>query len=363
MHTLRYAFLTVVCFFALCLFTAITSSSTPPSKLKVGMILTLSGNFASAGEDCRKGIEAGITNEGQAGVPEPVYSDSRNEPAVAISEFRKLAQLDGVIGVYTHRSSMGMALNPISQSSRIPLLGAVGNKDFAAQNQFAIQVWPRSDEEGYFTAEKLIKRNFKRAALLYTEDEYTTAVSKSFRERFTALGGELVFDQLALPTDHDFHTLVTQIKAKSPEVFYANMLLPQIGPVIKQAREKGISGPIYSNFFTSRKDVMDAAGADALENVRYIEMDTELPLLKKKLNLSEDVTPAGLTVASYVAARLLVQAAADKANPKTAGELQAALFRQQVVHTPDHDYPIKDRYIQFPLVVKIMRNGKGAREK
>lgn len=334
-------------------------TNAPSPKLKVGMILTLSGAFASAGEDCRKGIEAALA---VAGTPlEVIYADSKNDPTTSILEFQRLVNTDKALGIYTHRSSMGMALDPISLRTQIPLLGAVGHKDFAQSNRYAIQIWPRSDDEGRFVAETLIRRGYKRGALIYTEDEWTSSTSEGFRSRYLELGGSLVFDQAALPSEADFRTSLLRIKASAPDVVFANMLLPQLAPVLLARRQIGVSVSTYSNFYVAKQDVVDAVG-DALEGVRYVTIDSELSTLKLKLDPNQGVKPVGLTVASYVATLLLAQVASAHPDIQTPRDLYEVLLQQSEVRTPDYVYPIRDRMVQFPLVIEVMRGGKGYRD-
>lgn len=55
--------------------------------LKIGAVLTLSGNFAAAGEDSRRGIEAALAEHAEDNLLQILYEDSRNEPSVAVLEF------------------------------------------------------------------------------------------------------------------------------------------------------------------------------------------------------------------------------------------------------------------------------------
>lgn len=122
--------------------------ATGDPKLKVGMLLPLSGPYAAVGADNRKGVEVALEESADKGSLEIVYADSRAEPHQAVSEFRRLTTAEGVSVVIAFRGPVGMAVNPISKTLRIPLLGGVGNKDFAAANPHAFQIWTRSDEEG-----------------------------------------------------------------------------------------------------------------------------------------------------------------------------------------------------------------------
>lgn len=336
-------------------------SGIKPSPLKVGAILTLSGNFAVAGDDSRRGIEAALAIADNAEQLQFEFEDSRNEPSVAVTEFQKLTSVNRVSAVYTHRSSIGMALDPMSLKTGIPILGAVGHQDFASSNKFAIQVWPRAHDEGAFVAGEFHRRKYKRVAVLYTEDEWTNSVTEGFRSKLKEMGVDLVFDHAVLPAEQDFRTQLLKLRATSPDAVYLNFLLPQIAPALIQSRAVSVPGDFYSNFYLAKKEVRDAAGAASLENVRYVELDNSLPNLQRLLGKPE--SPPGLTVASYVSTLLLVQALQETPRPSNSAELMTALLRQKEVRTPDGTYPMAERCVLFPLAVKVMKNGEFVAEK
>ena len=345
----------------LCVSTVRAQPRTPPGKVKVGMLLTLSGAFATAGEDGRKGVEAALAEPGVREALEVLYADSRNEPAAAISEFRRMVEGEGAVAIYTHRGPIGMSLNPVSRAAGVPLLGCVGNKDFAAENEFGFQLWPRSDEEGQFMADEFLKRGFRRVVLLYTQDDWTASVSHGFRDTFTASGGRLLLDQSVLPGEADFRTLLMKAKQLKPDAVYMNMLLPQLGAMVKQARDLQVGGEFFSNFYMTKRDVVESAGKAALEGVKYVEVDSDLPVLKGALGGDPADAPPALTISSYLGTKLLAQAARD-AQGGTRAEMQQALLRQKEIRTADHVYPILDRYVKFPLVMKMMHGGRGGKE-
>ncbi len=335
---------------------AVADEPESPAPIKVGMLLTLSGNYASAGEDCRKGIDAALA-ETKSHL-EVVYADSKADPSTAIGEFRKLTESDKVLAVYSHRSNIGMALNPVSAQASVPLLGAAGNHLFAKNNKFAFQVWPKSDEEGEFVASEFVKRGYKRIALLSTDDEWTSSIGESFRKKIAALGGTIVFDQSFIPADTDFRTAITMLKSKAPDAVFLDMLLPQLGPVIKQASEQRLSGALFTNFYVAKKDVLDTAGSAALEGVHFVDIDTELPALRKALSPDGTISPPGLTVASYLGTLLLAQTASELKGAATKESFYSALLNQQEIRATDRKFAITDRCVKIPLTVRVMRDGK-----
>jgi len=346
------------------LFIAITSFSItcafgePAKSPAVGMLLPLTGNYAAVGADNKQGIEAAQDILKSKAAINLVFADSKADPTTAVSEFRKLIDSDKVLAVYAMRGPVGMAVNPISQSSNISLLGGVGNYQFADTNKYAFQLWSKSDDEGAFLATRMATKGYKKIALLTAEDDWPSAVSKGFREKTDKHELELIYDQEILPSELDFRTVILQIKEKSPDAIFLNLALAQLGPFIKQMREQGVKLPIYSNFWIAKKDVVEAVGEEGLEGVRFVEMGTEFPIFKKTIETKFGSNPSGATLSAYVATILLQQAASELATNPSPADLYAALLKQKEVRTPDGNIEIVDRCVKFPLVERTMHNGK-----
>ena len=104
--------------FLLCFIVIPTAFAAPKTpKLKVGMILPLSGHYAAIGQDTKRGVEVALTELGE-GVLEVSYGDSQTEPRRAISEFQQMVDVEGVQGVFAFRGPIGMALNPLSKAKK-----------------------------------------------------------------------------------------------------------------------------------------------------------------------------------------------------------------------------------------------------
>ena len=332
----------------------------PDQQTKLGMLLPLSGNYSTIGVDTKQGMEVALSDDPEAASSVlPVLADSKGEPAAALTEFRKLLDVDKVSAVFAFRGPVGMTVNPVSKSSHIPLLGGVGNKEFATGNEYAFQVWPASDVEGKFLADSMAKRKVSKVALISLQDDWTSSVSTGFREALKKNGGSLVFDKEILPSDNDFRTLLQQVKSKSPDAIFLNVGLAQIGPLLKQMGELHIDTPKYSNFWASKKETFAAAGPEAVEGVMYDEMSTELPQLAKKLQDKYSATASGATLSAYLGTKLILQVTKNSGMPVSPETMYSALLKQTVIETPDGNFPIQDRCVQIPLVMKVLRGGKG----
>lgn len=287
-----------------------------------------------------------------------VYADSKADPVTGINEFRRLTDTENVFGVYVMRGAVGMPLNPLSQSSGVPLLGGAGNKDFSTVNKYAFQVWSRSDEEGTFLAQIFKDRGYDSVALLTVQDDWQSSVSDGFRAAIDKLGLKIVSDQEVIPSDSDFRSLLLKIKSSSPKAIFANLAVNQIAPFLRQARDLGISTKMYCNLWIAKKDVIESAGMDVLEGVRFVEMDTNVPGLRKFVLDKYSATPSGATVSAYAATLLLLQTLSSNSSISTREDLYAELLKQTEISTPDGAIPIVDRRVRFPLKEKILKNGK-----
>ena len=326
------------------------------AAIKLGALLPLSGQYAAVGVDCQHGIEIAQSEISSSAQFEFVTADSKADATTSVSEFRKLLNVDGVIGVFAFRGPVGMAVNPLSKSAQLPLLGGVGNKDFARNNEYAFQLWPRSDVEGEYLAHEWNKRGLKKVGVLTVQDDWPVAVSMGLRERGRALGFNFVFDQDVLPAETDFRSQVVHLRNAAPDVIFINVGLNQIAPLLKQVRELGVRAEIFSNFWLGKKDVLTAAGSTS-EGVKFVEMTTSFPALTEAVKKRFNSTPSGATLSSYVATHMFAQALSS-ADSKTPHSLHARLTAITEIQTPSGVFSVKNRFVQFPLSVRIVRDGR-----
>jgi branched-chain amino acid transport system substrate-binding protein len=100
--------------------------------------------------------------------------------------------------------------------------------------------------------------------------EYTTLLGGYFKSRFTELGGTIALEDSYDDKATDFSAQITKIKALSPQPdFYYVAAMPyNIGPLVKQFRDAGITGPIVGGDGYDTPDLVKVAGA-AADNVYF----------------------------------------------------------------------------------------------
>ena len=332
-----------------------TTAQSVNQKLRIGAVLTLSGNFASAGSDARSGIETALAELGNSSKIDITFADSKNEASNAISEFRKLASIDHVSAAYVFRAAMAMPLNPISKELGLPLLGAVGHNAFVPVNPFAFQMWPSAKDEGTFLSDQMVKHGHKKIAVVYSEDEWTIASTTEFRKAFGETKNDIVFDQSVLSSETDFQTILLKIKSSNPDGLYVHLILPQLARFFRQAHELHIHIPSYTNFYIAKKEVLEAAGSDAVQGINYYDIDAALSVLQEKVTSSTSIGVPPLTAVSYITTYMLNQAARESASSSTS-DMYKALLNQHEIRTPEKSFLVVDRYLKIPLVFKTINS-------
>lgn len=322
----------------------------------IGLLLPLSGQYAALGTDVQQGIEI-AARELPPNLPLNLrFADSRADPITSIAEFRKLAHAEKIIGAFAFRGPVGMAINPISRAHQIPLLGGVGNKEFTAQNEYAFQMWPPSDREGAFLATQIARLGLKRIALLTAQDDWPISVSDGFRGAAVHNGLEIEYDQETLPSEVDWRSQISRVKQKRPDAIVLNLSLHQIGPCLRQIRDAGLQAPAFSNFWAGKKEVITAAGS-AADGMRFVEISTNYDKLKVDLAARFQANPSGATLSGYVAMHTLGQALQGLKDTTTRG-LYDRLLSLSEVPTPNGTFTIHNRIVDFPLTIRVIRNGE-----
>jgi branched-chain amino acid transport system substrate-binding protein len=79
---------------------------------------------------------------------------------------------------------------------------------------------------------------YRKVALFGIDTAGTLGMTDSFRDKFTALGGEILIYEKGPQAGTDFRTQISKIKATQPEAVYISGFQFEVGTFIKQAPQK-----------------------------------------------------------------------------------------------------------------------------
>ena len=238
--------------------------------IKIGFIGPLSGDAATYGEPISNAVKLAVSDINAAGgvsgeKVEVIYEDGECSGPEAASAAQKLINIDKVrmiVGGICSGELLAMA--PITEKAEVIVISpSATSPDVTNAGDFIFRNVP-SDSDGGKTLAKIIVAKSKKAAIISENTDFAQALKNVFAENFAALGGEIVASESYIQDTNDFRSILTKIKAANPEVLVVN---PQTeiagGIIIKQARELGITVPVYGNIIMAGSKAAEIAGTYA----------------------------------------------------------------------------------------------------
>jgi branched-chain amino acid transport system substrate-binding protein len=203
-----------------------------------------------------------------------IVHDSKYDMAVTAQTAKQFVEQDKVplfIG-YTDTDSV-LASGPTFQNAKIPFItvGATSPKIPTQVGDMMFLACFGDNVQAAVGAEYSFKTFGHNAYFLWDKGiEYTTLLGAYFKSRFTELGGTIALEDSYADDATDFSAQITKIKALSPQPdFYYVAAMPyNIGPLVKQFRDAGITGPIVGGDGYDTPDLLTVAGA-AADNVYF----------------------------------------------------------------------------------------------
>jgi len=218
--------------------------------VKVGVILSETGEVATYGQDARKGMELALdkVNKTAPVKLELIFRDDESKSGKSrdlMTDLVTLQNVQAVLGAVVSDSTLKMV--DVAQSRKIPILTpADTNDDVTVGNPYVFRICYTDTYQGKsmarFAREVL---HAKRAAVLEDyKSPYSVGLSRSFREHFQALGGEIVSVRSFGPEDQDFSSHLDSIRkprdGRVPDVVAVPAYYEPVGRILRQAKEKGL---------------------------------------------------------------------------------------------------------------------------
>ncbi|MEA2536477.1 MAG: branched-chain amino acid transport system substrate-binding protein [Chloroflexota bacterium] len=271
---------------AACSTPAGSSSSTAPTAVGTGSpaasggtggTIKVGGGFALTGDEsaldlpAANGAKLAVKEINAAGGVlgsqiDLIIHDSQYKMDVTAQTAKQFVEQDKVplmIG-YTDSDSV-IASGPTFQTAKIPFI-TVGATSPRLPSQIGDMLFLAcfgDNVQAAVGAEYATQKFGKNAYLLIDKGvEYTTLLGGYFKSRFLELGGTLALEDSYEDKATDFSAQITKIKALNPkpDFYYVAAMPYNIGPIVKQFRDAGITGPIVGGDGYDTPDLVKVAG-------------------------------------------------------------------------------------------------------
>ncbi len=250
------------------------SSSSGGDKVKIGGGFALTGDESSLDLPAANGAKLAMKEINAAGGVlgkqiDFIVHDSQYKMDVTAQTAKQFVEQDKVQAMigYTDTDSV-LAAGPTFQSAGIPFItvGATSPKIPSQVGDMMFLACFGDNVQAAAGAEFSYDKFGKTAYLLWDKGvEYTTLLGAYFKARFTQLGGTIALEDSYDDKATDFSAQIAKIKALSPQPdFYYVAAMPyNVGPLVKQMRDAGITGPVVGGDGYDTPDIISVAGAAA----------------------------------------------------------------------------------------------------
>jgi len=329
-------------FLALAVTTPVIAADDTP--IKIGQYGAFSGKEAAFGTSSHKGVILAFEEANAAGgilgrKLELVAEDNQSKAGESATIAKKFVSRDKVVAVLGGNVSVNsLEAAPVLQNAKIPMVAISStNPRVTEMGNYIFRVCFIDPFQGAVLAKfALGTLHAKRAAIITSvSNPYSVGISKVFREKFTAGGGEIAVEQKHSEGDKDFRAQLTAIKAAGVDCIFHSSNYTEGALICIQARQLGLDVPIFGGDAWEAPQLIEIGGK-AVEGTYYSthaspdstapEMQNFIAKYRARWN---GETPDSIAALGYDAAFLLFDAI------KRAGTTDSAPLRDALATTKD----------------------------
>ena len=233
---------------------ALATPARAAEPIKIGEIESLTGKEAAFGQAAHRGVQMALDEiNGRGGIlGRPlvvVTEDNQSKPGDSATVAKKLVSRDKVVAILSGGTSSNcLEIAPIAQTARVPFVATTATApEVTEKRDYIFRSCFIDPFQGAVLA-KFARTTLKAkrvAVLTSVSASYSVGLSKVFRERFAAFGGEIAVEQKYSEGDKDFRAQLTAIRAARPDAIAATGFYTEAALICKQARELGLTIPIF----------------------------------------------------------------------------------------------------------------------
>ena len=336
--------------------------------INVGVLAPLSGMRADAGTYIKNALtlaQSEIHNDpGRKYKLQFIFEDTQYQPALAVSAFHKLKNVDRVnylIG--TQGSSETLAIAPLAERARIILITPTAQSDDISEaGDYIFRLIHNTRNEAPFFA-PFVAKKMKSNTLHFLALQ--TAISPSYRKYFspvfTSTGKRIGLWQEFAATESEFRPYLLRLIKEAPTDIFILALPKQTGLILQQAAALGIKAQFYGIGIESPEYL--SVGRKAAEGLLYPysydpNSGDEKPrifhsLYKKTFGEEPDAGAANSYDAAYLLSHCLEQFG------DISDLVKSCLYKVKNYHGASGRFSIDQNGDAIKeLFVKTIRNGK-----
>ena len=347
--------------------------------IKIGMVYELTGNTASYGTSAANGAKLAFKEINASGGVlgkqiQIVSADNKGEPSESANAMSKVISQDKVVAVTGFTvSSCGIAASAVAEANKIPFVAAATVNPKVTFDERTGKVKDYTFRACFIDSfQGTVGANFalnglkagKTAIMTDSSSDYSKGLTEIFRSTYVKAGGKIVAEESYLQKDQDYKPILTKIKAQNPDLLYIPGYYEDVGKIIKQARELGMTIPVLGADAWDSPVLVEMGGAQPLNNTyftNFYSIEDKNPVSNAFVEAYKKEygqTPDSMAAMGYDAAKLLVDAI-KRADSTDAKKIKEALAATKNFSSVSGEMSLNERHDAVRGVVIIeLKDGK-----
>ncbi|EKN63006.1 branched-chain amino acid ABC transporter substrate-binding protein [Schinkia azotoformans] len=241
--------------------------------IKIATQSPLSGGSATIGESIKLGAQLAL-EENAAKFKELGFElqlipfDDQADPKKGVANAQLIGSDTAILGVVGHYNS-GVAIpsSEIYEKYSLPMVSPANTATDVTDRKLKTvnRIVARDDFQGPAGAEFAVKTlGAKKIFIIQDKTAYGTGLAEAFKGAAEELGAEILGFEGITIGEKDFNGVMNQVVAQKPDMIYFGGMYTEGGLIIKQAREKGFTGPVMGGDGMDSSTLVEIAGNSVL---------------------------------------------------------------------------------------------------
>ena len=241
------------------------------AEIRIGVAAPLTGTQAKIGTDMLQGAEVAVAEwNARGGINGQqiviVKGDDEASPKQAPVVARDLIGKK-VVGVVGHfNSGCTIPASEIYDESQVVMITPASTNPLVTDRAYPgiFRVCGRDDKQGSVGAKFALETlKAKRIAILHDKTTYGQGLADEFKKYLAKNGVKPVYYAGVPKEELDFRAIITAIRRTEPDLWYFGGIYDQGGPLLKQAKQAGLTAPLMSGDGLIDTALIQTAGPDA----------------------------------------------------------------------------------------------------
>ena len=296
------------------------------AEMAVAIAGPMSGQYASAGDQIRKGAEMALADINARGgvLGEKLtleVGDDACDPKQAVSVANTMVNRE-IVFMHGHWcSSSTIPASDVYEESDILMATVSTNPQVTERGlQNIFRIMGRDDQQG-MVAGTYIAENFKGKKIAVVDDKsaYGKGLADEIAKAMSAKGVEPTLRESLTAGEKDYSGLVTKLKRDGVSVMAYGGYHTEVALILRQARQAGLDLTVMGGDTMTNSELVTAAG-DAADNVLFTfspdpRKNPDAAPVVEKFRAAK-IEPEGYVLYAYAAMQLFEQAATQAKSVK-----------------------------------------------